>query len=78
MSNYPQERFQRPLRSLGMSQGPRCPLWANSGLHGRPFQNKAVKNAGGQHTRCDDAFAETTDRCAASAMAMPRPLVKQP
>ena len=30
-----------------------------------------------QRTKCDIAFAETTGRCAASAMAMPRPLAMQ-
>jgi len=55
------------------------PLSANSGhcAAGR-FQNKTVRNAGAQRTRCDIAFAETTGRCAASAIAMPRPLAKQP
>ena len=40
------------------------------------FKNKA--NVGAHRTRCDIAFAETTGRCAASAMAVPRPLAKQP
>ena len=38
---------------------------------------QCVGNAGAQCTRCDIAFAETTGRCAASAMAMPRPLAMQ-
>jgi hypothetical protein len=38
---------------------------------------KVVRNAGAQRTGCEIAFADTAGRCAASAMAMPRPLAMQ-
>ena len=41
------------------------------------YFKKVVGNAGAQRTGCEIAFADTTGRRAASAMAMPRPLAMQ-
>jgi hypothetical protein len=55
----------------------KCPLCARSRHCAAPHFKTGGSETRAQRTKCDIAFAETTGRCAASAMAMPRPLAMQ-
>jgi hypothetical protein len=64
---------KRTLKVVG-GMSAKCPI---ADIAPTDYFKKVVGNAGAQRTGCEIAFADTTGRRAASAMAMPRPLAMQ-
>ena len=70
-------RFPLWVISGHVQRTSKCPLCARSRHCAAPHFKTGGSETRAQRTKCDIAFAETTGRCAASAMAMPRPLAMQ-